>query len=90
MLVKSAILDALAYCIFDKCSRTKMAAVCMNNKKNNFSCNLNFEIDGIDYFIERKAKKSHTGHVRVDVDFWMIDEAGEQSFIKRRTASIHK
>lgn len=75
---KSAILDAVAYCLFDKCSRTKSASEVMNTSKNNFSCIFNFEIDGIDYFIERKAKRSHTGHVRVDVDFWMIDEAGEK------------
>jgi len=75
---KSAILDAVAYCLFDKCSRTKSASEVMNTSKNNFSCTFNFEIDGIDYFIERKAKRSHTGHVRVDVDFWMIDEAGEK------------
>ena len=75
---KSAILDAVAYCLFDKCSRTKSASEVMNTTKNNFSCLFNFEIDGIDYFIERRAKRSHTGHVRVDVDFWMIDEAGEK------------
>ena len=75
---KSAILDALAYCLFDKCSRTKSASEVMNTTKSNFKCNFNFEIDGIDYFIERRAKKSHTNHVRVDVDFWMIDEAGEK------------
>ena len=75
---KSAILDAVAYCLFDKCSRTKSASEVMNTSKNSFSCIFNFEIDGIDYFIERRAKRSHTGHVRVDVDFWMIDEAGEK------------
>ena len=75
---KSAILDALAYCLFDKCSRTKSASEVMNTSKSNFKCNFNFEIEGIDYFIERRAKRSHTGHVRVDVDFWMIDEAGEK------------
>ena len=73
---KSAILDALAYCIFDKCSRTKMAAAVINNKKNNFSCKLNFEIDGVDYFIERKGKRKNDGGARVDVDFWMIGEDG--------------
>ena len=73
---KSAILDALAYCIFDKCSRTKMAAAVINNKKNNFSCKLNFEIDGVDYFIERKGKRKKDGGARVDVDFWMIGEDG--------------
>ncbi len=73
---KSAILDALSFCIFDKCSRTKMAAAVINNKKNNFSCKLNFEIDGVDYFIERKAKRKKDGGARVDVNFWMVGEDG--------------
>ncbi len=73
---KSAILDSLAYCIFDKCSRTKMAAAVINNKKNNFKCKLNFEIDGVDYFIERRGKRKKDGGARVDVDFWMIGEDG--------------
>ena len=75
---KSAILDAVSYCLFDKCSRTKSAAEVLNASKTKFSCLFNFELEGIDYFIERKAEKSHTGHVRVDVNFWMIDEAGEK------------
>tara|TARA_B110000858_G_scaffold192597_2_gene243591 strand:- start:733 stop:3132 length:2400 start_codon:yes stop_codon:yes gene_type:complete len=73
---KSAILDALSFCIFDKCSRTKMAAGVINNKKNNFTCTLNFEIDGVDYFIERKGKRKKDGGARVDVNFWMIGEDG--------------
>ena len=77
---KSAILDSLTFCIFDRCSRGKLATDIMNNKKNNFYCKLNFEIDGTDYFIERKAKRISKGwmkgKVRVDVDFWYIDEDG--------------
>ena len=73
---KSAILDALSFCVFDKCSRTKMAASVINNKKNNFSCKLNFEIDGVDYFIERKGKRKKDGGARVDVNFWMTGEDG--------------
>ena len=42
----------------------------------NFACKLNFEIDGVDYFIERKAKRKKDGVARVDVDFWMIGEDG--------------
>ena len=77
---KSAILDSLTFCIFDRCSRGKLATDIMNNKKNNFHCKLNFEIDGTDYFIERKAKRIlkgwMKGKVRVDVDFWYVDEEG--------------
>jgi len=71
---KSAILDALMFCIFHKCSRTKSATDVLNNKKKNFYCKLSFEIDGVQYFIERKGKKEKKGHVRVDVNFWMIGE----------------
>ena len=74
---KSAILDALMFNIFHKCSRTKSASDVLNNKKKNFYSKLNFEIDGVDYFIERKGKKEKSGHVRVDVDFWMIGEDDE-------------
>ena len=77
---KSAILDSVSFCIFDRCSRGKLATDIMNNKKNNFHCKLNFEIDGTDYFIERKAKRIlkgwMKGKVRVDVDFWYVDEDG--------------
>lgn len=77
---KSAILDSLTFCIFDRCSRGKLATDIMNNKKNNFHCKLNFEIDGTDYFIERKARRIlkgwMKGKVRVDVDFWYVDEDG--------------
>ncbi len=71
---KSAILDAVMFNIFHKCSRTKSASDVLNNKKGNFYSKLNFEIDGVDYFIERRGKKEKSGHVRVDVDFWMIGE----------------
>ena len=77
---KSAILDALAFCIFDRCSRGKSASDIMNNTKNTFECKLQFEIDGVDYYIERKAKRVlkgwMKGKVRVDVDFWYVDEDG--------------
>lgn len=74
---KSAILDSLMFCIFHKCSRTKSASDVINNKRKSFGSKLNFEIDGVDYFIERKGKKEKSGHVRVDVDFWMIGEDDE-------------
>lgn len=79
---KSAILDSLAFCIFDRCSRGKSAVDIMNNTKNTFHCKLELEIDGVTYFIERRAKRIlkgwQKGKVRVDVDFWYIDEEGEK------------
>ena len=67
---KSSLWDALSFCIFDKCSRAFKANYIMNNQKDSFRCKFNFEVDGIDYFIERKAYITRTGKVKVDVEFW--------------------
>ena len=76
---KSALLDALSFCLFDTCSRAYKADNIINNSKSTLNCLVNFEIDGLDYFIERRGKKNlRTGHVKVDVDFWVIDDTGEK------------
>jgi DNA repair exonuclease SbcCD ATPase subunit len=74
---KSSVLDALMFCIFDKCSRTFKAAQVLNNKKDLFRCKFQFQINGKDYWIERIAKKDKKGHVKVNVDFWH-EESGEK------------
>ena len=68
---KSSLFDALSFCIYDKTSRTNISKNILNNRKTNFYCKFNFEIDGIDYYIERRAKyvRRQTS-VKVDVDFW--------------------
>ena len=68
---KSSMWDALSFCIYDKTSRTNTAKNILNNRKDKFYCKFNFEIDGVDYFIERRAKYVRRGTaVKVDVDFW--------------------
>ena len=75
---KSTLLDALSFCLFDVTSRTTKAASVLNNKKKSFNCKVNFEVAGLDYFIERKATtRSRDGHVKVDVNFWMVDDGGD-------------
>lgn len=71
---KSSLFDALSFCIFDKTSRSNSSKHILNNRKDGFTCKFNFEIDGIDYFIERKAKyvRKRTA-VKVDVEFWKDD-----------------
>ena len=89
---KSSLFDAISFCIFDKTSRTYLAKNILNNRKTEFDCKLNFQIDGIDYFIERKAKIINKGkNIKVDVDFWKVEDGlvtslnGEQ---RRETNSI--
>lgn len=67
---KSSIFSALCFCLFDKCDRTFKASHIMNDSKMSFKCELNFEIDGTDYFVKRVAKRDKNGNVRVEVDFW--------------------
>jgi DNA repair exonuclease SbcCD ATPase subunit/DNA repair exonuclease SbcCD nuclease subunit len=68
---KSSLFDALSFCIFDKTSRTYIAKNILNNRKTEFGCKFHFQIDGIDYFIERKGKVINKGkNVKVDVEFW--------------------
>ena len=73
---KSTLLDALSFCCFDKCSRTKYAKHVLNNKKSRFHCKFEFELGKYKYFIERNARKHNNGHVKVNVDFWRIDDSG--------------
>jgi DNA repair exonuclease SbcCD ATPase subunit/DNA repair exonuclease SbcCD nuclease subunit len=70
---KSSLWDALSFCLFDRCSRTNKALDVLNYSKSKFNCKINFEINGVDYFIERIGKKSpKRGTVKVDVDFYCI------------------
>ena len=75
---KSSLLDALSFCLFDTCTRAFKAENVLNNKKGDFFCKVNFEIDGQDYHIERVAKKQRKGNVKVDVDFYTFDDSGEK------------
>jgi DNA repair exonuclease SbcCD ATPase subunit len=71
---KSSLFDALAFCIFDKTSRTTSSKNILNNQKDNFYCKFNFEIDGVDYFIERTARWTRKGtNLSVNVNFWKED-----------------
>lgn len=74
---KSSYLDSLTFCLFDTCSRAFKAIHILNNKKKNFWCKVNFEMNGYDYFIERKAITQASGKVKVSVDFTMIDDTGD-------------
>jgi DNA repair exonuclease SbcCD ATPase subunit len=73
---KSSLLDAISYCIFDKCSKTSKAIHVLNNKTSEFECKFEFELDNKHYFIEKRGKKGRNDHVRVDINFYSIDANG--------------
>jgi DNA repair exonuclease SbcCD ATPase subunit len=71
---KSSLFDALSFCIFDKSSRAFKAQNVLNNRKSEFNCKLEFEINEEKFFIERTAKTNKKGDsVKVDVNFWRLD-----------------
>ena len=89
---KSALLDSLSFCLFDTSARAFKADRVLNNKKNSFSCKINFEINETDYYIERKGKKLRNGHVKVNVEFWMIDDNNDKVSLngdQRRTTNAN-
>jgi exonuclease SbcC len=75
---KSTLLDSIAYCIFDKCSRTTKSAQVMNSTSDSFQCKLVFELNGLEYTIERKGSKQKLGNVKVNVDFYYVDQDGSK------------
>jgi len=91
---KSSLLDALCFCLFDTTSRAYKADQILNTKKDWFYCKFNFEIDGVDYFIEKKGTKNSSGRVKVNIDFWTVDSNGDKKNLngeqRRDTNSIIK
>jgi predicted MPP superfamily phosphohydrolase/recombinational DNA repair ATPase RecF len=80
---KSTLLDAMTYCIFDKCSKTSSGAEVMNTSSDSFSCKLELSVAGESYFIERNGKKGKDGKVKVIVNFYKEDGTslnGEQRY----------
>ena len=64
----------------------------LNTRKDTFHCKVNFEIDGQDYFIERTRKTDAKAHVKVDVNFWTIDDSDEIVSLngdQRRTTNVN-
>ena len=89
---KSALLDSLSFALFDTSSRAYKAERILNNKKGSFRCKVGFEINETEYFIERKGKRLRNGHVKVDVDFWMIDDSNDRVSLngdQRRTTNAN-
>ena len=77
---KSSLFDAISFCLFDKCSRAYKASHIMNNRKTDFHCQLDFEVEGVQYFIRREARTINKGkNVKVDVQFWRIVDGVSES-----------
>ena len=82
---KSALLDALCFCLFDKTSRAYKAEQVLNTRKEKFKCKLEFEVDGKSYFIEKIGynykKPGELPKIKVDINFWTTDDDGTIKFL---------
>lgn len=72
---KSSLMDALCFTIFDKSARAFKANHVMNSQKMSFHGKFTFEINGISYVIERTGTRDKKNNVKVDVDFYKIENA---------------
>lgn len=74
---KSSSMESLIYTLFDKTPRAFRGDHIMNTRKSSFECQLRFEINDTIYGIRRIGKKSKTGTVRVEVEFWKETNNGD-------------
>jgi exonuclease SbcC len=52
----------------------------MNNRKTDFHCQLDFEVEGMAYSIRREARTINKGkNVKVDVQFWKVVDGNKES-----------
>lgn len=77
----SSLFSALSYCLFDKCERAYKGYDVLNNKSDTFHCKFNFTINNKDFFIEKTGikkfnKQTGKNTVKVNIDFWTIDDNG--------------
>jgi len=76
---KSSLFSILTFVLYDKTPVAIKAIHILNNQKSNFYCKLSFDLSGKIFFIERiGTKTARTGAVKVDVNFWTLDDDGEK------------
>jgi DNA repair exonuclease SbcCD ATPase subunit/DNA repair exonuclease SbcCD nuclease subunit len=71
---KSSIMDALMFCLYDKTPRAFKGDHIINNRKDSFECELTFEINDERFGIKRVGSRKKNGDVKVDVEFWKMDD----------------
>lgn len=71
---KSAVLDIILFCLFDKFSRGDRRDI-LNKNKNDMFCSLLFSVGKTEYLIERIGVRSKNGlTVKIDVNFYRKED----------------
>jgi DNA repair exonuclease SbcCD ATPase subunit len=76
---KSAIIDILLFCLFDKFSRGDRKDI-LNKNKNKFYCMIEFKIGNQIYQIERIGQRQKKS-VKIDVNFYQFNDSDEDEYI---------
>ena len=71
---KSSLMDALCFTVFDKSARAFKAVHVLNSQKMSFSGKFTFEINDMQYVIERKGSRDKKNNVKVDVNFYKMEK----------------
>ena len=88
---KSAILDIILFCLFDKMSRGDRRDI-LNKNENKMSCSLLLGVGkNFQYLIERIGQRSKNGlSVKIDVDFYMIKTDSKGIQIREKLNGLDK
>lgn len=69
---KTAILDIILFCLFDKMSRGERRDI-LNVNETTMNCSLTFSVGAVTYMVERNGHVSKNGqNVTIDVSFYMM------------------
>ena len=89
---KSSAMDALIFTLYDKTPRAFRGDHIMNNRKDEFTCQLKFEINNEIFYIRRTGTRKKTGDVKVDVSFWKENNDGTHTSLNgedRRDTNVN-
>ena len=87
---KSAILDIILFCLFDKCSRGERRDILNKNEKS-MKCSLLLSVGSQEYLIERIGQRSKNGlTVKIDVNFYSISKSDSGKKLKENLNGLDK
>ncbi|AFX92764.1 putative hydrolase [Megavirus courdo11] len=87
---KSAILDIILFCLFDKCSRGERRDI-LNKNENSMYCSLLLSIGSQEYLIERLGYRNKNGlTVKIDVNFYIMEKDKKGKIIKKNLNGLDK
>ena len=87
---KSAILDVILFCLFDKFSRGDRRDI-MNKNEKKMYCSLLFRVGSQKYLIERIGQRNKNGlTIKIDVNFYLIKKNKKGVMINEKLNGIDK